>query len=160
MIYVLQTESGMEMNIRSKLLRENISAYVPRRELILRKNAGWTKVVNLLFPGYVFLECDYTPELYHRIKPIDGVVRFLGAPSPIRAAEEEFMRLLFNGGEVIPQSEAEVNSGGKVTVTGGWLVGKEQYITKYNVRQKKASAEITFGGIKHRINFGVEFTRK
>ncbi|MGN0696097.1 MAG: transcription termination/antitermination NusG family protein [Oscillospiraceae bacterium] len=160
MIYVLQTESGMEMNIRAKLLRENISAYVPRRELILRKSAGWTKVVNLLFPGYVFLEFDYTPELYHKIKPIDGVVRFLGAPSPIRAAEEEFMRLLFNSGEVIPQSEAEVDSSGKVTVTGGWLLGKEQYITKFNVRQKKASAVITFGGIKHRINFGVDYIRK
>lgn len=160
MIYVLQTESGMEMNIRAKLLRENISAYVPRRELILRKNAGWTKVVNLILPGYVFIECDYSAELYHRIKPIDGVVRFLGAPSPIRAAEEDFMRLLFNGGEVIPQSEAEVDISGKVTVTGGWLVGKEQYITKFNVRQKKASAEITFGGIKHRINFGVDYIRK
>ena len=160
MIYVLQTESGMEMNIRAKLLRESIPAYVPQRELILRKSAGWTTVVNLILPGYVFIECDYSAELYHRIKPIDGVVRFLGAPSPIRAAEEDFMRLMFNGGEVIPQSEAEVDSSGKVTVTGGWLVGKEQYITKFNVRQKKASAEITFGGIRHRINFGMDYIRK
>jgi transcription antitermination factor NusG len=160
MIYVIQTESGKELQIRQELLCENISAYVPMRELILRKNAGWTKVINLLFPSYVFLDCEYSPELHHKVKSIDGVIRFLGTPSPLRAHEEEFMRLLFNDGQIIPGSTAEVDSGRNVTVRGGGLLGKEQYVTYYNIRQKKAAAEIYFGGKKHRINVGVDYIKK
>lgn len=71
MIYVIQTEAGAELLIRAKLLRENIAAYVPRRSLIIHKSAGWTKIINVMFPGYVFLDIDYNAETYHKIKPAE-----------------------------------------------------------------------------------------
>lgn len=161
MIYVIQTETGAEMLIRAKLLRESISAYVPRRSLIIHKSAGWTKIINVMFPGYVFLDIEYNAETYHKIKPVDGVIKFLGKPSPvpIGANEEEFMRLLFNGGEIIPESKADVGRDGSITVTEGWLTGKEKYVTYWNIRQKKAAVTVCFGGKRHRANVGVEYTR-
>lgn len=161
MIYVIQTETGAEMHIRAKLLRDNITAYVPRRCLIIHKSAGWTKIINVMFPGYVFLDIDYSAEAYHRIKPVDGVIRFLGKPSPvpIGKSEEEFMRLLFNGGEIIPESKAAVDMNRNVTVTEGWLCGKEKYVTYWNIRQRKAAVTVCFGGKRHRANVGVEYTR-
>jgi len=158
MIYVIQTESGKETDICRQLNEKGSRAYVPRRELILRRNAGWTKVINILFPSYVFIDCDYSPELHHAVKSIDGVIRFLGAPSPIGGNEEEFMRLLFNSGEPVPMSTAEIGRDGSVEVTSGFLVGRSHYIKYWNVRQRKALAEIRFGGKAHRVNFGVEYT--
>lgn len=160
MIYVIQVESGKEMNVCAKLARENISAYAPSRSLIIRKSAGWTKIINLLFPGYVFLDEEYSTDLHRKIKKTDGVIRFLGAPTPIRASEEEFMRMMINGGQTISESKAEIDSDGNITITDGWLKGKEKYITYYNIRQKKASVEISFGGQRHKANLGVEYIRK
>ena len=113
-----------------------------------------------MFPGYVFLDIDYNAETYHKIKPVDGVIKFLGKPSPvpISADEEEFMRLLFNDGEIIPESKADVGRDGNITVTEGWLLGKEKYVTYWNIRQKKAAVIVCFGGKRHRANVGVEYT--
>lgn len=159
MIYVIQTVPEAEMSVRANLEGKGIAAYVPRRSLIIRKSAGWTKIINILFPCYVFLECDYSAELHHRVKAVDNVIRFLGDPTPIKAADEDFMRLLFNGGEIIPESTAHVDADRKVTVTGGWLLGKEQYVTYYNIRQQKAALEISFGGRKRRANVGVIYSK-
>ncbi len=159
MIYVIQTETGKETHICAVLKREKISAYVPRRSLIIHKRAGWTKIINVMFPGYVFLDIDYLPELYHTVKNIEGVIRFLGEPSPIFQEEEAFMRLLFNGGEMISVSSATVDKDGNITVTDGWLKGKEKYVTYWNIRQKKASVTVTFGGKRRRANVGVTYTK-
>lgn len=159
MIYVIQTETGKETHICSLLQREKITAYVPRRSLIIHKQAGWTKIINVMFPGYVFLDIDYSPELYHTVKNIIGVIRFLGEPSPIRHSEEAFMRILFNNGKIIPESSAAVDKDGNVTVTDGWLKGKEKYVTYWNIRQKKASVTVTFGGKRRRANIGVTYTK-
>lgn len=159
MIYVIQVESGNEPAVRDKLTAKGLCAYVPMRELLLRRNAEWTKAVNVMFPSYVFLECEYSYELHHRVKGIDGVIRFLGAPSPIGGDEEGFMRMMFNDGKIIPVSSAFVHADGSVTITGGWLLGKEQYVQHWNIRQRKALAVIRFGGKTHRVNFGVDFTK-
>ena len=158
MIYVIQTESGKEIDIKNRLNDIGIRSYVPMREIIIRRNAGWTKNINILFPSYVFLECRYTPELHHEVKKIGGVIRFLGSPSPIGSGEEEFMRMMFNDGNIIPESRAEIDRDGNIRITGGFLIGRTQYIKYWNVRQRKALAEIRFGGKVHRVNFGVDYT--
>ncbi|MBQ8569345.1 MAG: hypothetical protein IJ446_09020 [Oscillospiraceae bacterium] len=158
MIYVIQTETGKENNICANLIRSGISAYVPRRELIVRKNAGWTKVINLLFPGYVFVDVTEVDSFtYYTVKSTSGVIRFLGEPTPIAADEEPFMRIIINNGAVIPESTAVV-SGDKITVTGGWLKGKEQYVRYWNVRQKKAGMQIILDNKPHKFNVGVEYS--
>lgn len=159
MIYVIQAESGKETDICRQLNEKGSLAYVPRRELILRRNAGWTKVINILFPSYVFIDCDYSPELHHAVKSIEGVIRFLGAPSPIGGNEEEFMRMMFNDGKVIPVSSAEIGTDGSIKILSGFLSGRSHYIKYWNIRQRKALAVIRFGGKNHRVNFGVDFMR-
>lgn len=119
MIYVLQVLSGCESKARAALSRKGITAYVPRRELIIRRGGGWSKTVNVLFSGYVFVECDFSPEIFYKVKTTGDVIRWLGKPTPIPPLEEQFLRLLINGGVPIPESSAETDSSGNVTVTGG-----------------------------------------
>ena len=159
MIYVIQTESGKEMDIRRELIKNDIRAFVPMRELLIHRNAGWSKAVNIMFPSYVFIECEYSAELHHKVKSIDGVIRFLGEPSPIGGSEEEFMRMMFNGGKVIPVSSAEIGTNGSIKILSGFLAGRSHYIKYWNIRQRKALAVIRFGGKNHRVNFGVDYIR-
>lgn len=158
MIYVLQVKPGADLAVGAALERENIMAYAPRREMTLRKSGGWSKEISLMLPGYVFVDCDYSAEIFHRVKPIDGVLKWLGKPSPIIGYEEKFMRLLFNDGRPIPESTAEVDIGRNVTITGGWLAGKQEYIQMFNIRKKRAYLEIRFADKLHRTSVSVDFT--
>ena len=83
MIYVLQVQTGKELAVRGQLLREGIAAEVPRERIIVRKGGLWSKMIKNLFPGYVFVDIDLTPEMFHRINPISGVIRFLGGDDTV-----------------------------------------------------------------------------
>lgn len=158
MIYVLQVTPGSDLAVRAALERESITAYAPRREMTIRKNGGWSRDISIMLPGYVFVDCDYSAEMFHRIKPIDGVLKWLGKPSPIIGDEEKFMRLLFNDGRPISESTAEVDIGRNVTITGGWLFDKQEYIMGFNIRKRRALLEIRFGGKLHRTSVSIDFT--
>ena len=159
MIYVIQVTPASEAKVRAKLEREGISAYVPRRELIIRKSGGWSKVTDILFPSYVFTDCDYCPEVHYIVKSIPDVLKWLGKPTPITGAEEQFMRLMFNGGVPIPESKASVDINRNVTITEGWLLDNSEYIKGYNIRKKRTLLEIYFGGKIHKTSVGTEFTK-
>ncbi len=156
MIYVLQVMSGKEMNVRAELIRREILADVPRERIIIRKNGLWSKQLKLLFPAYVFVNIDYTPEIFHRINTVPGVIRFLGAPSPLPDHEADMIRWLSNSGEVIEPSTFITDENGRITAFKGFLNGKENRIKFLNIRQKKASVEVKFGGKTHRANISIQ----
>ena len=154
MIYVLQVQTGKELDVRCRLLREGIAADVPRERIIIRKGGLWSKMVKNLFPGYVFVDIDFSAEMFHRINPVAGVIRFLGNPTPLPEHEANMIRWLSNGGEIIEPSTVTVD-GGRI-VCEGFLAGHEDKITYLNPRQKKARIEVRFGGKVHRANLSVE----
>ena len=157
-IYVIQVTPGTETKVRAALEQSGITAYVPGRELIIRRGGGWSNAVSVLFPAYVFVECDYTPEIHHIVKTTAFVLRWLGKPTPIELHEEPFMRLMINDGNVIPPGKAVITADG-IRVTGGWLLGREHYIVGYNVRKKRAILNVPLGGKIHRTSVGMEFTK-
>lgn len=156
MIYVIQVSPARELKVCAELKRLGFNAYVPRRELLIHKSGLWTKVINTLFPGYVFADMEYSAEHYHSVKGVDGVLRFLGSPSPLSPHEEELMKWLFNGGNVIEQSTALIDENGCCIGYEGFLHGYEDRVTYFNKRQKKASVEVKFGGRIHKANLGIE----
>lgn len=154
MIYVLQVQAGKETTVRRLLEQQGVVAYVPRERIEIRKGGLWSKMIKLLFPGYVFVDIDYSPEMFHIINPISGVIRFLGLPTPLPQREADMILWLSNGGEIIEPSPLTVD-GDNITC-GGFLTGHEDDIKRLNARQKKASVEVRFGGKVHRANIGVE----
>lgn len=157
MIYVLQVMTGKELTVRKLLEQRSITAYVPRERILIRKGGLWSKMIKLLFPSYVFVDIDYCAETFHTINPIEGVIRFLGLPTPLPEREADIILWLANGGEVIEPSSVSVD-GGKIAC-GGFLEGHENDIKYLNVRQKKASVEVRFGGKVHRANIGIEIKK-
>ncbi|MDE5741776.1 MAG: hypothetical protein K2H90_04935 [Oscillospiraceae bacterium] len=154
MIYVLQVITGKELTVRKLLEQRDITAYVPRERILIRKGGLWSKMIKLLFPGYVFVDIDYSAEMFHIINPISGVIRFLGLPTPLPEREADLILWLSNGGEIIEPSPLTVD-GDNITC-GGFLEGHEDDIKYLNARQKKAAVEVRFGGKVHRANIGIE----
>ena len=154
MIYVLQVQAGKETTVRKLLEQQDVVAYGPRERIEIRKGGLWSKMIKLLFPGYVFVDIDYSPEMFHKINPVSGVIRFLGLPTPLPQREADLILWLSNGGEIIEPSPLTVD-GDKITCEG-FLAGHEDDIKYLNARQKKASVEVRFGGKVHRANIGVE----
>lgn len=154
MTYVLQVQTGKELAVRSQLMREGIAADVPRERILIRKGGLWSKMIKLLFPGYVFVEIDYSAEMFHKINPVSGVIRFLGNPTPLPGHEAEMIKWLSNGGEIIEPSAFSTEDGR--IVCKGFLAGYEDRIKYFNLRQKKAAVEVKFGGKTHRANLSIE----
>lgn len=159
MIYVLQVQTGKELDVSAALNRAGIQADVPRERILIRKGGLWSKMLMLLFPGYVFVTVDYNAEAYHVIKSVSGVIRFLGAPTPLPEHEADMIRWLSNGGEIIEQSLIRTDSDGNIIGYEGFLEGNEDKIKRLNLRQKKATVEVKFGGKTHRANLGIDFPK-
>ena len=97
MWYVIQVKTGEESGIARKLKNQAIRAEVPIENRPIRSGGAWTKKEYILFPGYVFLDMDFTARNYYRVKEVPGVIRFLGdskAPSTLSYLEAEWIRIL------------------------------------------------------------------
>lgn len=155
MIYVIFVQPSKELKVRADLERKGFEAYVPRRELLIHKSGLWTKVINILFPGYVFVDMEYSAENHIAVKHTENVLRLLGAPTPLKNEEAELMRWLFNGGNIIEESTALIDKNGNCAGYEGFLQGYEDRVTYFNRRQKKATVEVRFGGRIHKANLGI-----
>ncbi|MGN0553509.1 MAG: transcription termination/antitermination NusG family protein [Oscillospiraceae bacterium] len=155
MIYVVFAQPSKELQVRSELEKKGFEAYVPRRELLIHKSGLWTKIINIIFPGYVFVEMDYSSKNHIAIAHTDHVLRILGTPSPLPEHEADVMHWLFNGGKVIEESTALIDQNGDCIGYEGFLAGYEDRVTYFNRRQKKATVEVKFGGRTHKANLGI-----
>ena len=121
MWYVIQVKTGEESGIARRLKNQAIRAEVPIENRPIRSGGAWTKKEYILFPGYVFLDMDFTARNYYRVKEVPGVIRFLGdskAPSTLSYLEAEWIRILSGNGEPLePTLVREDGSGGITAVS-------------------------------------------
>ena len=75
MWYVIQVKTGEESGIARKLKNQAIRAEVPIENRPIRSGGAWTKKEYILFPGYVFLDMDFTARNYYTV--ISGVLKQL-----------------------------------------------------------------------------------
>ena len=92
-----------------------------------------------LFPGYMFIEMEDTPEAFLLVSKTARVLKFLGGVTPAPLSEREIERVLGTiRGEVVVKSEApEFTIGNEIDITGGafaGFVGIVEAIDKENER--------------------------
>lgn len=124
MWYVIQVKTGEESGIARKLKNQAIRAEVPIENRPIRSGGAWTKKEYILFPGYVFLDMDFTARNYYRVKEVPGVIRFLGdskAPSTLSYLEAEWIRILSGSGEPLEPTLVREDRSGGITVISGVL---------------------------------------
>ena len=89
--YENKVKANLETRITSLDMEEYIfQVEVPTREEIEVKNGKRTQVQNKVFPGYLLVRMDLTPESYSCVRNTPGVTGFVGAtskPSPLTIDE-------------------------------------------------------------------------
>lgn len=146
--YVVKVKGGSEKQVYGKLSDDGLKAAVPSEDRIIRRGGNWTHEEYILFPGYVFIQCEYTPELYYRVKD-NGVQYWLGydgKPKALSGTECEWIRLLTNNGVPLGASTVRQENDGAYRIVSGILRLFRSRIIKVDRHARRATIEITLHG--------------
>lgn len=160
MWYVLQVNTGRETGVRDVLHGMNMLALVPKENRMVRKGGGWTFREYTLFPGYVFVNLEYTAENYYRVKDVPHVQRFLGpsglAPSTLTHLEAEWIKILAGGGEPLEPTKVREMPDGSVKIVGGVLANFATRAIHYDKHARRAKVDLTLCGQPKTVQLSVE----
>jgi transcription termination/antitermination protein NusG len=101
--YALYVKSRQEFITHGGLLRKGIETYLPS----IKRMQQWKdrkKCIEFpLFPGYLFVCVDPTPEEFFKVLRTRGAVKFVslekGSPTPVSPEEIDSLRMLIESGE-------------------------------------------------------------
>lgn len=162
--YCLFVKTGYEFEVKyciKKFCSSNCNPMLPQRKLTEKKQGKYVKKVKLMFPGYVLVETDMTPEIYYEINGLPKIIKILfngSFYSPIPQQEMKPILRLVNNGEIIDYSKVYIINS-KVFVDSGPLKGMEGYIKKIDKRRGRAKILIGFMGVEKTVDIGIELLR-
>lgn len=156
--YENKVKANLETRITSLDMEEFIfQVEVPTREEIEVKNGKRTQVQNKVFPGYLLVRMDLTPESYSCVRNTPGVTGFVGstdrADRPAPLSLDEVLKWLLpaveQAGPKKGKPEVRVvdfEVGDSVTVTDGAFASLPATISEINVDQQKLKVLVSIFG--------------
>jgi transcriptional antiterminator NusG len=157
--YENKVKTNLETRITSLDMEEYIfQVEVPTREEIEVKNGKRTQVQNKVFPGYLLVRMDLTPESYSCVRNTPGATGFVGstdrADRPAPLSLEEVLKWLLPtveqaAGAKKAKPEVRVvdfEVGDSVTVTDGAFASLPATISEINVDQQKLKVLVSIFG--------------
>lgn len=164
--YVVHSYAGYEnkvkTNLENRISHLDMEDYiyqveVPIRDEIEVKNGKRLQIQNKVFPGYILVRMDLTPESYSCVRNTPGVTGFVGAtdrvdrPAPLSL--DEVIKWLAPAVEPVAQKKAKVEVkvldfevGDSVTVTDGAFASLPATINEINVDQQKLKVLVSIFG--------------
>ena len=166
--YVIQVKTRGEhkyLSIARQALEPlNIKLIWPRRSLRIRRRGRWRDVLAPIFPGYLFLEVEeINAELYWILKKPPGFFRFIKSNHDIQPLPEPDARILTSltsFGEVVKQSLATFDEGGRIRIIEGPLMGFEGLIIKVDRRKGRAKVKLDLYEESYHVDFGFSAIEK
>ncbi len=156
MMYVIQTKPNQEDYLLWQLKHIGVNAYCPTERLTIRSKGKWYSQEKKIFSGYIFLETEYSAELYQKIKRLSGFIRFLGEPSELPDNEAEQIKYLCNNGKPITVSKYIQNGKSFVFISGILSKTSDFEILKMYPRQKRVKIAVSINGKKFKIFLPIE----
>ena len=162
--YVVHSYAGYENKVKANLETRITSldmedfiyqVEVPTRDEVEVKNGKRLQVQNKVFPGYILVRMDLTPESYSCVRNTPGVTGFVGAtdradrPAPLSL--DEVLKWLAPA--VAPEKKAkpeikvlDFEVGDSVTVTDGAFASLPATISEINADQQKLKVLVSIFG--------------
>jgi len=156
--YENKVKTNLETRISSLDMEEFIyQVEVPTREEVEVKNGKRLQVQNKVFPGYILVRMELTPESYSCVRNTPGVTGFVGAtdradrPAPLSL--DEVLKWLAPA--VAPESSKKTKVevkvldfevGDSVTVTDGAFASLPATISEINPDQQKLKVLVSIFG--------------
>ena len=153
--YENKVKTNLETRITSLDMEDFIyQVEVPTREEVEIKNGKRTQVQNKVFPGYILVRMELTPESYSCVRNTPGVTGFVGAtdradrPAPLSL--DEVLKWL---APAVPQEKKKLEVkvldfevGDSVTVTDGAFASLPATISEINADQQKLKVLVSIFG--------------
>lgn len=168
MWYVIQVFGGKEqttLDLLKRFVDEGVlqEAFVPRREVMRRNDGVTTRVIEVLFPGYLFVVTETPRELCAQLKGVPAFTRMLGGSDkrfiPLNQSEIDCLEEFCGVNRVVEMSRGVIE-GDKVRVSEGPLKGHEGIIKKIDRHKQCAYVDMKFMGRTKSIKLGLEIVRK
>jgi transcriptional antiterminator NusG len=154
--YENKVKTNLETRISSLDMEEYIyQVEVPTREEVEVKNGKRLQVQNKVFPGYILVRMELTPESYSCVRNTPGVTGFVGAtdradrPAPLSL--DEVIKWLAPAVVTEKKTKPEVKVldfevGDSVTVTDGAFASLPATISEINADQQKLKVLVSIFG--------------
>lgn len=161
-------EKQVEKSMMDQLYDDNIVPFIPMLETLFIRAGKVKKELNIMFPGYVFIESDLeSKELrqrtLHFIRSSKDVIGILGYGNSdeivVREDERAALMRFYNDNHCIESSMGFIE-GDKFYIESGPLVGMESVIKEINRKKMEASFQLEFMGNITQFTVGLELLRK
>lgn len=151
--YALHVRTGEECDVAMDVYAlGDTDSLLPVERYILRGGAERERV---LMPGYVFVGCMMTPDMWQRLRHLRGVLRILG--DPYEAIPEEqmasVMALYWHG----VSGTKVVRVGGVTQVVGGAIMEVAHEVTCADERQGVITVAMELPGGTREVTMHAEF---
>jgi len=136
--YVLHTRSRFEAKVYEGLQKKSKSAFLPKMLTQSRRRDRKQMIRIPLFPGYVFVNTDMSPEARLDILKTVGVVRFIGnsdGPLPVAEANIESLKIMVAAEQGI-HTGRRMKKGQRVVVVQGPFTGVTGHFLSYRGRDR------------------------
>lgn len=167
-VFVVQVIGGQEDRAAALIAKIAQGAvedcFVPKREVMHRKSGQWHRILEKLFPGYVFVQTS-TPEqvreVLGRLPAFTRMLTFAGdACLPLTADEVAWINATTNADTHVMEMSEGVIEGDRVVVACGPLKGREASITRIDRHKRLAWVGMDMFGRHKTIRVGLEIVSK
>lgn len=167
-VFVVQVVGGQEDKAAALIAKIAQGAvedcFVPKREVTHRKSGQWHRILEKLFPGYVFVQTS-TPEqvreVLERVPAFTRMLTFAGDMClPLTADEVAWINSVTNADTHVMEMSEGVIEGDRVVVIRGPLKGREASITRVDRHKRLAWVDMNMFGRHKTIRVGLEIVSR
>jgi transcriptional antiterminator NusG len=140
----------------------SVRLHAIKKTILSRKKGKVVNVTSMIFPGYLFFQCDQDPPpafLIQGLKRTRNFVRILPATSSIKPLSERdstIIRHLISYGQTIGTSLVTFDDNNRIKVIKGPLAGLEGMIVKVDRRKRRAKVRLDLNNSPITFDLGFE----
>lgn len=145
--YALHTKSRFENIVDTCLKKKSIEVFLPKIKVKSHRRDRNMMIQKPLFPGYMFVKTDLTPESHLEILKTHGVVKLIGNNTgPVYISDNNIESL-----KIMVQDEHEITTGtklrkgDKVIVVNGPFTGVTGIFERYKGQERVIVNFVTLG---------------
>ncbi len=167
--YAIQVRTRAEEKYMKLFSARNPEALVrfifPKKKMKIRRAGTVLDVVTPIFPGYIFVESEFSMpySLYAKLRRTDGFFRFLKRGEAIRPLEGRDLDIInhfVRTGPVAGASQVHFDENDRIVVDEGPLKGLEGSIVKVDKRKGRAKVQLDLYEESFLIDFAFEIIRR